>query len=791
MKLTLSWLKEHLLTQAPLEEIVERLNHLGLVVDSIQHPGERLKGFKIVSIIEAKPHPDADRLKVLMVDTGSEKLQVVCGGANARQGMKGVLALPGLTIPSNGMVMKIAAVRGVESHGMMCSEQELELADTSEGILELPEEAPIGIDFAVYAGLDDPILDVEVTPNRGDCLGVRGIARDLAATGLGTLKELKVPVISGTYKSPITVSLAPSQACSYFTGRFIRGLKNCESPQWLQKKLKSIGIRPISALVDITNFICFDRGRPMHIFDADKLKGNLTVRTAHTNESLLALNDKNYALDESMTIVTDQQGPVAIGGIIGGLESGAQLTTQNAFLECALFDPISITMTGRKTGIITDSRYRLERGVDPAIIDECIEQATQLIQDICGGEPSEVVRAGALPSASRTIHFDFKRTATLGGLHLPESESRAILEKLGCQFTQNDVHVPSWRKDLEGSADLVEEILRVKGYDAIPLEDLPVPSSEEKMSIDASVNVSQKRRWIAKRALASRGFSEAFTWSFLAEKQAKLFNGGHSALKIDNPISADLSDMRPSLLPNLLAATGRNLTRGLKSPALFEVGHQFQAETQALVVAGLRAGDIQMKHWVAPQQPVDFFDIKADVLALLSSFGVDTSTPQIVAEAPTWYHPGRSASLKLGPKHTLAFFGEIHPTILKEFDLEVPVVAFECFLDAVPTSKKDFRKKSLTLSPYQVVERDFAFILDHQIPAEKLLSGLRKIDPHLIKEIRIFDIYQGSGIPEGKKSIAISIRLEPQEATLTEAQISDLSDKIISAAQQIGAQLRT
>jgi len=775
MKLALSWLKEHLLTQAPLEEIVERLNHLGLVVDSIQYPGERLKGFKIVSIIEAKPHPDADRLKVLMVDTGSEKLQVVCGGANARQGMKGVLALPGLTIPSNGMVMKIAAVRGVESHGMMCSEQELELADTSEGILELPEEAPIGIDFAVYIGLDDPILDVEVTPNRGDCLGVRGIARDLAATGLGTLKELKVPIISGTYKSPITVSLAPSQACSYFTGRFIRGLKNCESPQWLQKKLKSIGIRPISALVDITNFICFDRGRPMHIFDADKLKGNLTVRTAHTNESLLALNDKNYALDESMTIVADQQGPVAIGGIIGGLESGAQLTTQNAFLECALFDPISITMTGRKTGILTDSRYRLERGVDPAIIDECMEQATQLILNICGGEPSEVVRAGALPNASRTIHFDFKRIATLGGLHLPESESRTILEKLGCQFTQNDVRVPSWRKDLEGSADLVEEILRVKGYDAIPLEDLPVPSPEEKMSLDASVNVSQKRRWIAKRTLASRGFSEAFTWSFLAEKQAKLFNGGLPVLKIDNPISADLSDMRPSLLPNLLAATGRNLTRGLKSPA----------------VAGLRAGDIQIKHWTTLQQAVGFFDIKADILALLSSFGVDASTPQIVAEAPNWYHPGRSASLKLGPKLTLASFGEIHPTILKEFDLEVPVVAFECFLEAVPTSKKDFRKKSLTLSPYQVVERDFAFILDHQIPAEKLLSGLQKIDPHLIKEIRIFDIYQGSGISEGKKSIAISIRLEPQEATLTEAQISDLSDKIISAAQQIGAQLRT
>lgn len=791
MKFTLSWLKEHFLTEASLEVIVERLNSLGLVVDSIHHPGERLKEFKIVHVLEATPHPDADRLKVLLVNTGQEKLQVVCGGTNARQGMKGVLALPGLTIPSNGMVMKIAAVRGVESHGMMCSEQELELAETSEGIIELPEEAPVGMDFAVYAGLDDPILDVEITPNRGDCLGVRGIARDLAATPLGTLTDLKIPPIQGSYKSPLAVTLEPSQACSYFAGRFIRGLTNCESPQWLQKKLKAIGIRPISALVDITNFICFDRGRPMHIFDADRLHGNLTVRTAKTDETLLALNNKSYTLDSDMTIVADTQGPVAVGGIIGGMESGAQLETQNAFLECAFFDPISIAMTGRKTGIITDSRYRLERSVDPTLIDECIEQATQLILDICGGEPSEIVRTGHLPDTTKTILFDFNRICTLGGLNLPEDESRTILEKLGCHITQNEVRTPSWRKDLEGSADLVEEVLRVKGYESIPAADLPPLHIDEQLPDNAPLMATQKRRWITRRALASRGFHEALTWSFLSEKQAKLFNGGHSDLKIENPISGDLSDMRPSLLPNLLSAISRNLSRGIKNPTLFEIGPQFQSSTQTLVVAGIRASETNAKHWASPQRPIDFFDIKADVLSLLTSLGIEASTPQLLAEAPSWYHPGRSASLKLGPKVTLATFGEIHPALLKEFDLETPVIAFECYLDSIPLPKKDFRKKSLVLSPYQVVERDFAFILDESLPADKLLLGIRKSDPHLIKEIRIFDVYQGTGIPEGKKSIALSIRLEPLEATLTEAQISDLSDKIISAAQQIGAQLRT
>jgi phenylalanyl-tRNA synthetase beta chain len=790
MKFTLSWLKEHLLTDASLEEIVESLNSLGLVVDSVQHPGKRLTGFKIVSVLEAAPHPDADRLKVLTVDTGSEKLQVVCGGANARQGMKGVLALPGFTIPSNGMVMKIAAVRGVESHGMMCSEQELELAETSDGIIELPDEAPVGTDFAVYAGLDDPILDVEITPNRGDCLGVRGIARDLAATQIGALKELNVPVVSGMYKSPITVTLEPSQACSYFTGRFIRGLTNRESPQWLQKKLKGIGIRPISALVDITNFICFDRGRPMHVFDADKLKGNLTVRNAKPNETLLALNAKTYDLETDMTIVADSHGPVALGGIIGGLESGAQLETQNVFLECALFDPISITMTGRKAGIITDSRYRLERGVDPAIIDECLEQATQLILDICGGEPSEIVQAGHLTDKTKTIVFDFKRVASLGGLNLPEEESRAILEKLGCRIAQNEIRTPSWRKDLEGSADLVEEILRVKGYDAIPPEDLPAPSPDEELSDNSAIIASQKRRWIAKRALASCGYNEAFTWSFLSEKQAKLFQGGQSAFKIENPISADLSDMRPSLLPNLLSAITRNVSRGLKNSSLFETGHQFQNTTQTLMVTAVRTGDAISKQWLESQRSVDFFDIKADILTLLASLGVEASTPQLIPEAPSWYHPGRSASLKLGPKITLASFGELHPALLKEFDLETSVVAFECYIESIPLPKKDFRKKPLFLSPYQIVERDFAFVLDQSLSAEKLLSGIRKVDQHLIKEIRIFDVYQGPGVPEGKKSIAISIRLEPQEATLTEVQISDLSDKIISAAQQIGAQLR-
>ncbi|MBL9029411.1 MAG: phenylalanine--tRNA ligase subunit beta [Caedimonas sp.] len=819
MKFTLSWLREHLETDASLQDIALRLTKSGLLVDTIINPADALRGFRIAEILEALPHPKADRLKVCRVNTGAEVLQVVCGAPNARAGLKSVLAVPGMTIPTSGLVLRKSIIRDVESAGMMCSMRELGLGDSHEGIIELPTDAPTGEEFAVYKELDDPVIDIEITPNRGDCLSVRGIARDLAATHIGTLKSLNIPVVKSHFKTPLQIEIQDLTGCPFFTGRLIRNVKNGPSPRWLQKKLEAIGLKPISSLVDITNFMAYDRGRPMHAFDADRLQGDLVIRQAKPGDLLHALDDHTYHLPSSAIVIADQQGPCSIAGIMGGMASGCSEETINVFVESALFDPIRIALTGRALGILSDSRYRFERGVDPAIVEEGLEQATQMILNLCGGEPGEIVRVGDQPLAKRTICFHASRVKTLGGLDLPQAKTHEILERLG--FSSDGEHtlkVPSWRPDIKGEADLVEEVLRIQGYDAIQEAELPQatpedfsvnptsstlsplqastygsspsPSSASKASASHS-KTPFDRTWKIRRGLVKRGMSEVYTWSFLKREWAVKFGGGDPTLTIENPISADMSDMRPSLLPLLLETLRRNTTRGHKNLALFEVGHQYHPEIELLATAGIRGFVTGPRHWLESGRQVDVFDAKADAYTTLESCGFDPSSLQVCLDAPSWYHPGRSGVLKLGPKTRLAQFGELHPHILELFDLTETVVAFEVFVDAIPTttaSKRNF----LPLSPYQPVERDFAFVVDLGIPAQKLVELIQKVNKILIKSVSVFDVYQGAGIPEGKKSLAISVRLEPQEATLTETEIMRLSRDIIEAMQKhLGAELRS
>jgi len=789
MKFTLSWLRDHLDTKATLEEITTRLTANGLLVDSVENPAETLKGFKIVEILEAHPHPNADRLKVCRVNTGTDIVQIVCGAPNARAGLKGIFASPGTTIPTSGLVLGKSKIRDVESAGMMCSERELGFGDSHEGIIELPPDAPVGEDFCVYKGLDDPVIDIEITPNRGDCLGVRGIARDLAATGIGDLKPLKIPSLKGQFSSSFQVRIDDLQGCPFFTGRLIRNVRNSPSPEWLQKKLRAIGLKPISALVDITNFMSYDRGRPMHVFDADKLQGSLTIRKARTGDQLQALDNNTYLVPSDALVITDEHGVCSLAGIMGGLASGCSEETVNVFVESALFEPVRIAMAGRALGILSDSRYRFERGVDPAIIEEGLEQATQMILDFCGGEASNIIRAGVAPSEHHTVPFHTSRVQTLGGLSLPKEKIYEILERLG--FMPEGEHtfkVPSWRPDIKGEADLVEEILRIHGYDAVEAVDLPRITPEE---IRQNPESQIDRPWKIRRSLVSREMSEAYTWSFIKKGWAEKFGGGDSLLAVENPISADMSDMRPSLLPLLLDALRRNIARGHKELALFEIGNQYHVAGEVLAATGIRGLETGPRHWLNSGRLVDLFDAKADVYAVLESCGFDPSALQLSTETPPWYHPGRSGTLMLGAKTKVAYFGEFHPQILEMFDLQEPVVGFEVFVNTIPAAK-GLKKDLPLLSPYQPVERDFSFILDTHIPGEKLLQLIQKLDKNLITSVSVFDVYQGKGVPEGKKSVALSVRLEPRENTLTEAEITNLSNKIIENAQKIlGAELRS
>lgn len=802
MKLTLSWLKEHLDTDRSLDEIAERLTALGLEVEGIEDQAAALAPFTVGHVVRCEQHPNADRLRVCHVDTGSGEVQVVCGAPNARAGMKGVFAPAGTHIPGTDMTLKPGVIRGVESNGMLCSEREMGLSDEHHGIIDLPEDAPVGAPFAQIMGLDDPLIDIGLTPDRGDCAGIRGIARDLAAAGVGTLRNLPADPVPGRFKSPIGVTLKLSKgtenACPMFVGRYFRGVTNGPSPRWLQDKLRAVGLRPISTLVDITNYFTMDRARPLHVFDADTVAGGLHVRLSKTGESLDALNDKSYTLDDEICVIADDDGVLALGGVVGGTASGCTEETVNVFVEAALFDPVRTAASGRKLAIDSDARYRFERGVDPDAVIAGMEQATVLIMELCGGEPSELVVAGTAPDWRRTLTLRPTRVEHLGGVAVPLDEQVRILTALGCTVTEGKdgllkVDVPSWRSDIHGEADLVEEVLRVYGFDAIPVVSMPKLGPLTRPAITAKQRASTQVR----RLLASRGLDEAVTWSFMESGLAARFGFQRTDLKLLNPIASDLDAMRPSILPNLIQAATRNADRGLPNAALFEVGPVYRDTSpkgQGMVATGIRTGERGERHWAAKPRPVDAFDAKADAIAVLTMAGAPVANCLVTTDAPDWYHPGRSGCLRLGP-NVLAIFGEIHPAILAEMDAPSPIAGFEVFLDNVPqpkAAKRGTAKPMLKLSAFQPLERDFAFVVDETVAADDVIRAARGGDKALIADIGVFDLYQGKGIEDGKKSVAIKVTLQPVEATLTDEQIEAVSAKIVAnVVKRTGGSLRS
>jgi phenylalanyl-tRNA synthetase beta chain len=803
MKLTLSWLKEHLDTSATLAEIVETLTRIGLEVEHVHDPAAQLKDFTVAQIVEAVQHPNADRLRVCKVDTGAGDLvQVVCGAPNARAGLKSVFSAPGTYIPGKKVTLGKGVIRGVESLGMLCSFEELELATESEGIVELPEDAPVGAIYAQWAGLDDPVIEINLTPNRPDAAGVHGVARDLAAAGLGVLKTKDILPVEGKFPCPVSVTLdfpeAEKRLAPFFGLRLVRGVKNGPSPAWLQRRLREIGLRPINALVDVTNFITFDHARPLHVFDAKKVEGNLVVRRARQGETLLALDGRSYELDETMVVICDDNGPESLAGVMGGEASGCDENTTDVLIETALWEPQNIAHTGRKLGIVTDARYRFERGVDPAFALPGLELATQMILDLCGGEPSHLTLAGAVPREARVVDFPWSETRRLAGLDVEPAQATAMLERLGFSVEKSGaesarVTAPSWRPDIEGKADVVEEIVRLLGVDNVP--STPLPRAEGVAA--AVLTPMQKRARNARRALAAQGLVEAVTWSFVSKEQATAFGGGEPGLALANPIAADLSDMRPSLLPGLVSAAGRNAARGLGDQALFEVGQIFRdaSETgQRLAAAGVRRGlSGAGRHWSAPAGRAGAFEAKEDALALLGALGVATGGLQVAPGAPAWFHPGRSATLQFGPKAVVGWFGELHPRALKALDVEGPVAAFEIILDALPPQKaKPTRiKPKLELSDLQPLSRDFAFLVDRAARAGDLVKAVAGADRGLIVDVSVFDVYEGAGVPEGKKSVGVAVTLQPREKTLTDAEIEAVAQKIVAeAAKKTGGTLR-
>jgi len=786
MKTTLSWLKRHLDTAASLDEIVERLVMLGHDVDAVEDRGAALRPYVAARVISAEPHPNADRLRVCVVDTGAEQVQVVCGAPNARAGMIGVFGRAGVTIPKTGAVLGESAIRGVASRGMLMSADELALGGDRDGIIELPPATPLGASYAALAGLDDPVIDIKVTPNRADCLGVRGLARDLAAAGIGTLVPLDATPVKGSFVSPITVQIDDLEACPLFLGRHFRGLRNGPSPDWLRARLEAIGLRPISALVDITNFLTYDVNRPLHVFDAARLDGGLVVRRARPGERLAALNGRDYALDPEITAIADRAGVQSLGGVIGGEPTGCTEATTEMFIEAALFDPVRTAATGRRLDIASDARYRFERGVDPEFTRPGLEIATRLVLELCGGEASDIVVAGTVPQWRRHYTLRAGRSASLGGLAVAAAESAAILEALGCEVAArgDDLAVtpPSWRGDIVGEADLVEEVLRVKGYDAIPAAPLARDTVVSRPAIDAK----RRRVELVRRTLAVRGLVEAVAFSFVSARAAALFGGGAAALRLVNPISAELDTMRPSLLPALVEAARRNADRGLTEIALFELGPLYRDDTpagQVTAAGGVRAGAGGPRDWRVKPPPPDLYLAKEDALAALAAFGAPLDNIQTGGAPPPWYHPGRAGVLRLGPA-VLGHFGELHPEVLDAFDARGPIAAFEVFLDAVPAPRAGRARPPLQLSVFQPVERDFAFVVDAALPAETLLRAARGVDRKLVGDIRLFDVYQGRGLPEGKKSLAIAVTLQPQDATLTEAEIEAFSKRLVAAVEK-------
>jgi phenylalanyl-tRNA synthetase beta chain len=805
MKFTLAWLKEHLETDAPLAAIVDKLTMIGLEVESVADRGKVLAPFAIARVISAEQHPNADRLRVCMVDTGAgEPVQVVCGAPNARAGMKGVFVPPGAFIPGKNMTLGIGTIRGVESRGMLVSEFELQISEDHEGIIDLPEDAPVGANYAKWAGLDDPMIEINLTPNRADCTAVHGIARDLAAADMGELKNAAVMPVPGRFPCPVKVTLdfgATPPLCPAFALRLVRGVRNGPSPEWLQRRLIAIGLRPINALVDITNFITYDRGRPLHVFDAGKVRGNLTVRRARAGESLVALDGKRYSLDETMCVIADETGVESLAGIMGGEATGCSEATTDVLIESALWVPTNIAQTGRKLGINSDARYRFERGVDPAFMLPGLELATRMVLDVCGGEPSDITVAGTPDVPERIIEFPLREVPRLAGLEVGLPELKRVLGRLGFSVAGEGpslkIAVPSWRADVEGKADIVEEIVRIIGVDRIP----STPFERGEAPRRPVLTPIQMRTRKAKRALATRGMVEAVAWSFIAKPQAELFGGGSPDLALANPIASDLSDMRPSLIPGLVAAAQMNADRGVADAAVFEVGQIFRGDRpqDQLTAAGgvrrvLAKATGSGRHWSAAAAEVDTFDAKADAFAVLTAAGAPAQALQVVPGAPPWFHPGRSGTIQIGPQNVLGYFGELHPRTLEALDAEGPLVAFEVILEKIPEPKaKATRAKPvLELSAFQPVERDFAFVVDRAVKAADIVRATQSVDRKLITSVTVFDVYQGPGIPPDKKSLAIAVTLQPRERTMTDEEIEAVAAKIVAeVGKRTGGSLRT
>ena len=801
MKLTLSWLKDHLDTDASLDEIVERLTSIGLEVEHVDDKAG-LKPFVIAKVLTAQKHPDADKLQVLTVDTGDGKppVQVVCGAPNARAGLVGAFATPGTYVPGIDVTLSVGKIRGVESHGMMCSERELQLSDEHTGIIDLPEDAPVGESYAAWAKLDDPVIEINLTPNRPDATSIYGIARDLAASGLGRLKDGAVASVAGTGACPVKVTIEAPELCPGFALRLVKGVKNGPSPKWLQQRLIAIGLRPINALVDITNYVTFDRGRPLHVFDAKKVKGDLAIRRAAAGEKVLALDGREYELTSGMCVIADGNGVESIAGIMGGEHSGCDEATTDVLIESALWEPLNIARTGRELGIITDARYRFERGVDPEFMVPGLELATRMVLDLCGGEASEKEVVGYAGHTPKIVSFPVSEVKRLTGIEVPEAESLAILERLGFEPKGDgdvvEVAVPSWRPDVDGKADLVEEVMRIHGVDRIA----PQPLGSHDAVNGKILTTLQVRTRAAKRALAVRGMMEAVTWSFIPAKHAELFGGGQPALKLANPIAADMSDMRPSLLPGLMTAAQRNADRGIGDVALFEVSGTYEGDTpdrQRRVAAGVRRGTAKLdgagRDWAGNAGSVGVFDAKADAIAALEAVGAPVERLQIEAGGPAWYHPGRSGVIKLGPKTVLGHFGEFHPKTLETLDVSGPLAGFEVFVDAVPEPKaKPTRTKpKLELSAFQRVTRDFAFVVDRTVEAGALTKAALAADRKLISGVTVFDIFEGASIGPDKKSVAIEVSIQPVEKTLTDEDFEALAGRIVeNVRKQTGGVLR-
>jgi phenylalanyl-tRNA synthetase beta chain len=821
MKFSLSWLKTHLETSATLDEITDTLTRIGLELEGVEDRGAALAPFRIARVIEAVQHPNADRLRACKVDPGDGSVvSVVCGAPNARTGMKAVFAPPGSFIPGTGITLKIGEIRGVQSAGMLLSAREMGLGEDHDGIVDLPEDAPVGVPYACWAGLDDPVIDISVTPNRGDALSVRGVARDLAASGLGTLKPWAPVTVPSTFPSPIRWAVEDAATCPWILGRTVRGVRNGPSPKWLADRLTSIGLRPINTLVDITNFFTFDLGRPLHVFDADKVSGGVLTLRPGAGESFAALNGKSYTVTRDDCVIADAAGVQSLAGVVGGETTGCDDATTAVFIECALFDPVRVALTGRRHQIVSDARQRFERGIDPALMPPGIEAATRMIIDRCGGEASEVVSAGAEPEWQRTASLRFARLAGLGGLDVPAEEAVASLERLGFSVVARDtervtVAVPSWRNDVaartdldlapgldpmraekaaagraavEPEADLVEEVLRLKGLDSVPPVSMSIPAPVPQPTLTPR----QARAALARRTLAAQGLAECVTFSFMAEKESALFAPPDPALRLANPIAADLDQLRPTPVATLALAARRNAARGFADVSLFEIGPAFRGvapEAQPVVAAGVRAGSTP-RNWIAPSRPVDALDAKADAFATLAALGVPMEALSVTADAPGFYHPGQSGTVRQGPKTVLATFGTLHPSVLAALDSAVPMVAFEVFLDAVPEPKRR-RKGAPDLPAFMPVRRDFAFVVDRTVTAEAVLRAARGAERQLVASVALFDAYEGDKVEPGKKSLAIDVMFQPRERTLTDAEIEAACGKVAAAVEKAtGGRLR-